>query len=157
MRIGQGWDIHRLAHGLRLVIGGIEIPSEAGCVAHSDGDVLAHAIIDALLGAAAAGDIGSHFPDTAPEWKGADSMKLLATAAAVIQKAGYRIVNIDSTVILQTPKLRPHIEGMRKRIAEAAGINPDAVSVKAKTNEGLGDIGEGRAIAAQAAALLEEL
>ena len=157
MRIGQGWDIHRLERGRRLVIGGIEIPSEAGAVAHSDGDVLAHAIIDALFGAIAVGDIGSHFPDTDPRWKDADSMILLSETAAVLQKAGYRIINIDSTVTLQTPKLRPHIDDMRRRIAEAAGTDLNAVSVKAKTNESLGDIGCGLAIEARAIVLVEGL
>ena len=157
MRIGQGWDIHRLETGKKLVIGGVQIPSDVGAVAHSDGDVLVHAIIDAVLGGAAAGDIGSHFPDTSPEWKNADSLKLLSEAISTAARAGLKPVNIDSTIILQTPKLRPYIEDMCKNIAAATGITPSDVSVKAKTNEGMGELGSGNAIEAQASILLESI
>lgn len=157
MRIGQGWDIHRLEEGRSLIIGGTVIPSKTGAIAHSDGDVLAHAIIDAILGAVAAGDIGSHFPDTSKAWQGADSMKLLAEAIAVAAEAGFKPVNIDSTIILQTPKLRPFIHLMRNRIAAAAGISVNDVSVKAKTNEGIGDIGAGKAVEAQAVVLMKDI
>ena len=156
MRIGQGWDIHRLEPGRPLIIGGVEIPSPAGSVAHSDGDVLVHAIIDAVLGSVSAGDIGTAFPDTESRWKGADSIELLKTALSEAVKSGYKPVNIDSTVILQTPKLRPHIEEMRRRIAEAASLDISSVSVKAKTNEGIGETGAGRAVRAQAVVLMKK-
>ena len=155
MRIGQGWDIHRLEPGRKLILGGVELPAAAGAVAHSDGDALAHAIIDAVFGAVAAGDIGSHFPDNDPAWKGADSMDLLTRSVTIIADAGWKLINIDSTIILQTPKLRPYIDRMRVRIAEASGLETEAVSVKAKTNEGIGEIGAGRAVEAQAVVLLE--
>ena len=157
MRIGQGWDIHRLEAGRRLILGGVEIDSPAGSVAHSDGDALAHAVIDAVLGAAAAGDIGTLFPDTDQKWKGADSMMLLSSAVKKAAEHGLKPVNIDSTVILQTPKLSPLIDSMRKNIASAAGIDVGAVSVKAKTNEGLETLGAGKAVEAQAVVLLEEI
>ena len=155
MRVGQGWDIHRMEENRRLVIGGVEIPSAYGSVAHSDGDVLIHAVIDAILGASAAGDIGTHFPDTAPEWENADSLKLLAAALKIAEEHGMKPVNIDSTVILQTPKLKPYINAMCLNIARAAGIETAAVSVKAKTNEGLGETGSGKAVEAQAVVLME--
>ncbi len=154
MRIGQGWDIHRMEEGRKLVLGGVDIPSAFGVVAHSDGDVLAHAVIDAILGAAAAGDIGTHFPDTDPEWKNADSMKLLTEAVKIAAKLGLKPSNIDSTVILQTPKLKPYIETMCLKLAQAAGIKPSAVSIKAKTNEGLGEVGAGKAVEAHAVVLM---
>ncbi len=154
MRIGQGWDIHRMKEGRKLVLGGVEIPSASGVVAHSDGDVLAHAVIDAILGAAAAGDIGTHFPDTAPEWKNADSMKLLTATVKIAAELGLKPSNIDSTVILQTPKLKPYIETMCLKLAQAAGIEPSAVSIKAKTNEGLGEVGAGKAVEAHAVVLM---
>ncbi|HAK45797.1 MAG TPA: 2-C-methyl-D-erythritol 2,4-cyclodiphosphate synthase [Spirochaeta sp.] len=157
MKIGQGWDIHRLENGRKLILGGVEIPSEAGSVAHSDGDALAHAVIDAILGAAAVGDIGTHFPDTSTELKGADSMQLLSEAIKIAAEAGLVPHNIDSTIILQSPKLKPHIEGMRRNLAIAAGMDIGAVSVKAKTNEGLGETGAGRAVETQAIVLMEEL
>ncbi len=156
MRIGQGWDIHRLESGRSLIIGGVNVPSAAGSVAHSDGDALVHAVIDAILGAAAAGDIGQMFPDTSSEWKNADSLEMLKMSIKAVSKMGFRIVNIDSTVILQTPKLRPYIAAIRKNIAEAAELSIDSVSVKAKTAEGIGETGAGRAIEAQAAVLLED-
>lgn len=157
MRIGQGWDIHRLQTGNSLIIGGVKIESETGTIAHSDGDVLIHAVIDALLGSVCAGDIGTHFPDTDSKWKDADSMKLLIAAIRLLREKGYRPVNIDSTVILQTPKLAPHIQKMRGNIAAAAGIELESVSVKAKTNEKLGDIGRGAAVESQAVVLVEKL
>lgn len=154
MRIGEGWDIHRLVGGRDLVIGGVTIPFERGLLGHSDADVLLHAITDALLGAAGLGDIGQHFPDTDPQFRGADSTVLLAEAALRVRRAGYRISNLDSTVIAQAPKLMPWIPAMRAAIAAAAGITADRVNVKAKTAEGLGPVGEGQAIEARAIALL---
>ena len=156
MRIGQGYDIHRLAEGRRLIIGGVEIPFEKGLLGHSDADVLLHAIIDALLGAAALGDIGTHFPDSDPQYEGADSLKLLEHVGELLKKRGYAVKNIDSTVIIQQPKMAPHIEKMRENIASALKINKVAVSVKAKTNEGLDAVGEGRAVAALAVAMIRE-
>ena len=156
MRIGQGYDIHRLEEGRRLVIGGVEIPFEKGLLGHSDADVLLHAIIDALLGAAALGDIGTHFPDTDPKYEGADSLQLLKYTGELLEKNGWKIGNIDSTVIAQRPKMSPHISKMRENIASALKISPDSVSVKAKTNEGLDSVGEGRAIASLAAAMIFE-
>jgi len=154
MRIGEGWDVHRLVSGRDLVIGGVKIPFDRGLLGHSDADVLLHAITDALLGAAGLGDIGQHFPDTDPQFKAADSTVLLAEAARRVREAGYRINNIDSTVIAQAPKLMAWIPAMRKAIAGAVGIAPDRVNVKAKTAEGLGPVGEGLAIEARAIALL---
>ena len=129
-RIGHGYDVHALGEGLRLVLGGVEIPHTKGCIAHSDGDVLVHAICDALLGALALGDIGKHFPDTSDEFKGIDSLILLGRVAALIESKGYKVGNIDSTIAMQRPKLRPHIDLMRERIAEAAGVAIEQVSVK---------------------------
>lgn len=153
-RIGEGWDVHALAEGRKLIIGGVEIPHTVGLLGHSDADVLLHAITDALLGAAALGDIGRHFPDTDPEFKGADSVVLLVEAARRVRAKGYEIGNIDSTVIAQAPKLAPHIPGMRARIAEALGLDIDQVNVKAKTAERMGPVGEGKAMEARAATLL---
>ena len=141
-RIGHGYDVHALAEGLRLVLGGVEIPHTKGCVAHSDGDVLIHAICDALLGALALGDIGKHFPDTSAEFKGIDSRRLLERVVELIGAEGYEIANIDSTVAMQQPKLRPHIDLMRERIAASAGVAASQVSVKATTTEHLGFEGE---------------
>ena len=155
LRIGHGYDVHALAEGLRLVLGGVEIPHTKGCVAHSDGDVLIHAICDALLGAAALGDIGKHFPDTAEEFRGIDSRRLLEHVVRLLNEAGYTIVNIDSTVAMQRPKLRPHIDLMRERIAVAAGLDISQVSVKATTTEHLGFEGEERGVSATAIALIE--
>jgi len=155
MRIGTGYDLHRLAPGRPLVIGGVTVPHEKGADAHSDGDVLLHAIIDALLGALALGDIGTHFPDTDAAYKGADSMKLLAATNKLVLGAQYRIVNIDSTVVLQQPKLRDHLLMMRQRIAECLDIRTECVSVKAKTNELVGPEGREEALSAHAVVLLE--
>lgn len=153
-RIGHGYDVHALAEGLRLVLGGVEIPHTKGCVAHSDGDVLIHAICDALLGALALGDIGKHFPDTSAEFKGIDSRRLLERVVELIGAQGYRVVNIDSTVAMQRPKLRPHIDLMRERIAASAGVAASQVSVKATTTEHLGFEGEERGVSATAVVLL---
>lgn len=153
-RIGHGYDVHALGEGLRLVLGGVEIPHSKGCIAHSDGDVLVHAICDALLGAAALGDIGKHFPDTSAEFKGIDSLILLGRVVALLEKEGYKIVNIDSTIAMQRPKLRPHIDLMRQRIADAAGVAVEQVSVKATTTEHLGFEGEEKGVSATAVALI---
>lgn len=142
-RIGQGYDVHALAVGLPMFLGGVEIPSEYGFVAHSDGDVAIHALCDAILGAAALGDIGLHFPDSSSEWKGADSKELLRRVVGMVSGKGYRIGNADITIALQAPKLRPHIDAMRSVIASILGVGPDAVSVKATTTERLGFVGRG--------------
>ena len=156
MRIGNGYDVHRLAEKRRLILGGVCIPYEKGLLGHSDADVLAHAIADALLGAASMGDIGKLFPDTDAQWKDADSMKLLAVVAGRLAEKDYSIVNIDSTVLAQAPKLAPYIIQMRENIAHACGISPIQVSVKATTEEGLGFTGLGQGIAAHAVCLLQE-
>lgn len=155
MRIGTGFDTHRLAKNRKLIIGGVEIPSEKGLLGHSDADVLLHAIIDALFGAAALGDIGTHFPDSDPKYKGISSILLLKETAELLSKNGYRIVNIDSTVIVQKPKMAPFIKEMQKNIAEALGISVNCVSVKAKTNEHMGFVGRLEGIEARAAVLIE--
>ena len=154
LRIGEGWDVHALVPGRKLVLGGVEVPFERGLLGHSDADVLLHAITDALLGAAGLGDIGRHFPDTDPRFKGADSVALLTEAAARVREAGWRVGNIDSTVIAQAPKLAPHIEAMRQRIAAALGLLEAQVNVKAKTAEKLGPVGQGLSIEARAVVLL---
>ncbi len=153
-RIGHGYDVHALGEGLRLVLGGVEIPHTKGCIAHSDGDVLVHAICDALLGALALGDIGKHFPDTSAEFKGIDSLILLGRVVALIKEMGYEIGNIDSTIAMQRPKLRPYIDLMRERIAESAGVAVEQVSVKATTTEHLGFEGEERGASATAVCLI---
>lgn len=153
-RIGQGYDVHALGEGLRLVIGGVEIPHEKGCVAHSDGDALIHALCDALLGAAALGDIGLHFPDTSQEFRDIDSKLLLARCARMVRDAGYEIGNADCTVMMQRPRLRPHIDRMRETLAQVMGIPTDAVSVKATTTEHLGFEGREEGVSASAAVLL---
>lgn len=153
-RIGEGWDIHQLVAGRRLVVGGIEIAHTLGLLGHSDADVLLHAITDALLGAAALGDIGRHFPDTDPQFRGADSLALLAEAARRVRAAGWELGNLDSTVIAQAPKLAPHIPLMCARIAHTLDIAVGQVNVKAKTAEKLGPVGEGRAMEARATVLL---
>ena len=153
-RIGQGYDVHALGEGLRLVLGGVEVLHTKGCIAHSDGDVLIHAICDALLGAAALGDIGKHFPDTSSEFKGIDSRQLLARVVALLAEQGYRVGNIDSTVAMQRPKLRPYIDAMRAEIARTIGIDVDCVSVKATTTERMGFEGEERGVSATAVALI---
>lgn len=157
MRIGHGYDVHRLCEGRRLILGGVEIPHETGLLGHSDADVLLHAISDALLGAAALGDIGKLFPDNDAKYEGADSLVLLKKVATRIYCAGYRIVNIDSTVIAQAPKLAPHIGKMRANIAHALDLDLGDVSVKATTEEGLGFSGEKLGIAAHAVCLIEKL
>jgi len=154
MRIGEGWDIHALVAGRPLVLGGVTIAHSHGLLGHSDADALCHAITDALLGAAALGDIGRHFPDTDAAFKGADSLALLAEAARRVRAAGWHIVNIDSTVIAQAPKLAPHMPAMCGRIAEALAVDTGCVNVKAKTAEKMGPVGEGRAIEAHAVCLL---
>lgn len=156
MRIGCGYDVHRLIEGRRLILGGVEIPYERGLLGHSDADVLLHAISDALLGAAALGDIGKHFPDSDPAYEGADSLELLRRIAGLLTEKGYEIVNVDATVLLERPKLRPYIDRMRERISGALGIPVSGVSVKASTEEGLGFTGREEGIAAQAVALIEE-
>jgi 2-C-methyl-D-erythritol 2,4-cyclodiphosphate synthase len=156
LRIGQGWDIHRLVRDRDLIIGGVKIPSESGEDGHSDGDVLLHAVIDALLGALALGDIGTHFPPSDQRWKDADSAQLLERVMELVGEAGYRIVNLDCTVILQRVRLAPYREAIRKRMAELLGLSPDCVSLKAKTKEGVDAVGQGEAIEAQAVVLLEE-
>ena len=153
-RIGEGWDVHALVPGRRLVIGGVDIAHSMGLLGHSDADVLLHAITDALLGAAALGDIGTHFPDTDAAFRGADSGVLLAEAARRVRAAGYEVGNIDSTVIAQAPRLAAHIPQMVTRIAEAVGVAPGQVNVKAKTAERLGPVGQGLAIEARAAVLV---
>lgn len=155
MRIGHGYDVHRLVEGRRLILGGVEIPDEKGLLGHSDADVLTHALMDALLGAAALGDIGQLFPDSDDAFLGADSIDLLRRVCAVIAQHGYAVGNVDCTVLAQRPKLAPHIPQMRRRLAEAMGIDASCVSVKATTEEGLGFTGEGLGIAAHAVALLE--
>jgi 2-C-methyl-D-erythritol 2,4-cyclodiphosphate synthase len=154
IRVGEGWDVHQLVAGRKLILGGIEIPHATGLLGHSDADVLLHAITDALLGAAGLGDIGRHFPDTAAQFRGADSAALLAEAARRVRAAGWQIGNVDSTVIAQAPKLAPHIPAMCARIAAALEVAPDQVNVKAKTAEKLGPVGEGRAMEARAVVLL---
>ncbi len=157
LRIGHGYDVHKLAEGRKCIIGGVEIENNGiGLLGHSDADVLLHAISDALLGAAALGDIGKHFPDTGPEYSGADSLVLLQRVAQLLCNEGYKIVNIDSTVLAQAPKLAPHIEKMRNNIANAVGIDVSLVSVKATTEEGLGFTGEKLGIAAHAVCLIEK-
>jgi 2-C-methyl-D-erythritol 2,4-cyclodiphosphate synthase len=153
-RIGIGYDIHRLVEGRKLILGGVEIPFEKGLLGHSDSDVLSHAICDALLGAAALGDIGTHFPDSDPQWSGASSLDFLARAAELLTERGYRIANVDATVLAERPKLRPHIQAIRARLASVLRIDVDQVNVKAKTGEGLESVGRGEAMAAQAVALL---
>jgi 2-C-methyl-D-erythritol 2,4-cyclodiphosphate synthase len=153
-RIGEGWDTHALVPGRKLILGGVEIAHSHGLLGHSDADALCHAITDALFGAAALGDIGHHFPDTDPQYRGADSLALLAEAARRIRAAGWQIGNIDSTIVAQAPKLAPHILGMRQRIAQALLVALDQVNVKAKTAEQMGPVGRGEAIEARAVCLL---
>ena len=156
MRIGFGYDSHRFEAGRRLVLGGVEIPGHDGLKGHSDADVLLHAVIDALFGALAQGDIGSHFPDTDARWKGADSAKLLEQAVAEVSAAGYAVGNIDATIICEAPRLRPHVEAIRARLAELLRVSPGQVSVKGKTNEKMDDVGAGLGIEVHCVALLNE-
>jgi 2-C-methyl-D-erythritol 2,4-cyclodiphosphate synthase len=155
-RIGEGWDVHALVEGRKLILGGVEVPFHLGLLGHSDADVLLHAITDALLGAAALGDIGTHFPDTDARFKGADSLALLTEAARRVRERGFEIGNIDSTVIAQAPKLMPYIAAMRARIALALAVEVDQVNVKAKTAEKMGPVGQGQAMEARAVVLLSQ-
>jgi 2-C-methyl-D-erythritol 2,4-cyclodiphosphate synthase len=154
-RAGIGYDLHRLASGRKLVLGGIEVPFEKGPVGHSDGDALAHAICDALLGAAGLGDIGTHFPDTDPKWKDAQSLRFLEHVRGLLAERRLRIAHLDAIVITERPKLGPHFSAMREALARALGIEASCINLKAKTNEGVGAVGRGEAIAAQAIATLE--
>jgi len=155
LRIGQGWDVHRIAPGRPMILGGVAIECEFGLEGHSDADVLAHAITDAILGAMALGDIGMHFPDTDPQWRGCDSLVFLRHALKSAEEKGFRLVNVDSTVILERPKLKGYRDGIRARLAGALGLDVSRVSVKFKTAERVGPVGEGRAAEAQAVVLLE--
>ena len=154
MRIGFGYDVHKLVNGRPLILGGIEIPFERGLLGHSDADVLLHAICDALLGAAALGDIGKHFPDTDEKWRGADSKKLLREVAIMVAREGFKISNVDSTIAIQRPKLCPYIDEMRQCIATILGLYVDEVSVKATTTEKLGFVGKGKGVSAYAVCML---
>ncbi len=154
MRVGMGYDVHRLVEDRKLIMGGVEIPYEKGLLGHSDADVLLHAISDALLGAAALGDIGKHFPDTDPKYEGADSLLLLKNVGELLEESCYYIYNIDATIIAQAPKMRPHIDQMRQNIADALGIDVSQVNVKATTEEGLGFTGSGEGISAQAICMI---
>ena len=156
IRVGYGYDVHRLVEGRKLILGGVDIPFEKGLLGHSDADVLLHAVTDALFGAAALGDIGSHFPDTDPRYKGADSLKLLEACGKELRDLGWRVVNIDSTVVAQRPKLLPHVPQMRENIARVLGLEVSQVSVKGKTEEGLGFTGTGEGIAVHAVCLIEK-
>lgn len=154
MRIGYGYDVHRLVAGRPLILGGVTVPSEVGLDGHSDADVLTHAVIDAMLGAAALGDIGALFPDTDPRWEGADSLDLLRLAHRQVTEAGYTVENVDVTVVLQSPKLRPHVDAMRTELARALRVGAGRISVKATTGEGMGFVGTGEGAAAHAVCLL---
>ena len=156
-RIGHGYDVHRLVEGRKLIIGGVEIPHRLGLLGHSDADVLTHAVMDAMLGALALGDIGRHFPDTDPAYSGADSILLLRHVNALIRQHGWRIGNLDATILAQAPKLAPHIQQMRQIISDATGSDPDCVSIKATTEEKLGFTGQEQGIAAHCVMLLERL
>lgn len=155
MRIGHGYDVHKLTEGRKLIMGGVDIPYEKGLLGHSDADVLTHAVMDSLLGAAALGDIGKHFPDNDPEYKGADSIKLLECVVKILDEQGYKICNIDSTVVAQAPKLAPFIQQMRENIAKACKLDLSCVSIKATTEEKLGFTGEGKGISATAVCLID--
>lgn len=156
MRIGHGYDVHKLVENRELIIGGVHIPYEKGLLGHSDADVLLHAVADALLGAAALGDIGRHFPDTDPQWKGVDSMRLLFHVCTLLQQQRYRVVNIDCTVIAQAPKLKQYIPQMAENISKTCGLTPGAVNVKATTEEQLGFTGAGQGIACHAVCLIQK-
>ena len=157
IRIGHGYDVHRFEKGRKCIIGGVDIPSEMGLLGHSDADVLLHAIADSLFGAAALGDIGAHFPDRSPEFEGADSLELLKKTVEILSARGYRVSNIDSTIVAQAPKMAPHIRDMRKNIASACNIDVDCVSVKATTEEKLGFTGNMQGISAHAVCLIEKI
>ena len=154
MRIGHGYDVHRLTEGRRLILGGVEIPWERGLLGHSDADVLTHAVMDALLGAAGLGDIGKHFPDSDPAYAGADSLKLLAHVMELLREKGFSVGNVDTTILAQRPKLAPYISQMRDNLARVMGVEPEQVNVKATTEEGLGFTGSGEGMAAHAVCLL---
>ena len=157
MRIGSGYDVHRLAEGRKLILGGVEIPYEKGLLGHSDADVLVHAVMDALLGAAAMGDIGRHFPDNDEQYKNISSLLLVEKVSLLLKERGYTTINIDATVIAQRPKLAPYIEQMVKNMADVLGVPCDSINVKATTEEGLGFTGSGEGIAAQAVCLIEKI
>lgn len=157
MRVGYGFDAHPLVAGRALILGGVHVPHETGALGHSDADVLAHAVSDALLGAAALGDLGGHFPDTDERWKDADSMELLGHCRAELHRAGFRIENVDATIVVQRPRLAPHVQRMRENLAGVLELSPAQVSVKAKSSEGLGYTGDGSGIAAHAVALIEAI
>lgn len=157
MRVGVGYDSHRFEEGRALVLGGVRIPDHAGLAGHSDGDAVAHAVIDAILGAAAAGNVGSHFPPSDDRWKDADSIELLARAVHVLESRNYQVVNVDVTVVCETPRIGPHAEAMRRRLGEVLRVGPGAVSVKGKTNEGMGWIGRGEGLAVHAVALIDSI
>ncbi len=157
MRIGNGYDSHRFAAGRKLILGGVEIPSERGLDGHSDADAVAHAVTDALLGATGLGDIGRHFPPSDPQWKDADSMQLLAQVVRLLEGRNFQPVNVDVTVVAEAPKIGPHADAMRERLAAVLGISPDHVSVKGKSNEGMGWIGRGEGIAVYAVALVDRM
>ncbi len=156
-RIGEGWDVHALVPGRKLVLGGVNVPHTAGLMGHSDADVLLHAITDAVLGAAGLGDIGRHFPDTDPHFKGADSSVLLAEAMRRVRQQGWELVNVDSTIVAQAPKLAPHMPDIQAGVAKALGVAPDQVNVKAKTAEKLGPVGQGQSMEARAVVLLRKV
>jgi 2-C-methyl-D-erythritol 2,4-cyclodiphosphate synthase len=155
VRVGHGFDAHRLVAGRPFILGGVRIPFERGPLGHSDGDALAHALADAILGACNLGDLGRHFPDSDPQWKDADSLRLLEACARMAREAGYELVNVDATVVVEAPKLAPHLDAIRARLAETLRIDSSSVSVKAKTSEGMGYTGDGSGIAAYAIAALE--
>jgi 2-C-methyl-D-erythritol 2,4-cyclodiphosphate synthase len=157
MRVGTGYDSHRFEEGRPLVLGGVQIADHAGLAGHSDGDAVAHAVIDAILGAAAAGDVGTHFPPSDDTWKNADSMDLLGRAVHVLESANYQVVNVDVTVVCETPRIAPHVEAMRRRLGDVLRVGAGAVSVKGKTNEGMGWIGHGEGVAVHAVALIDSI
>ena len=157
MRVGLGYDLHALVEGRPLVLGGVEVPHERGLDGHSDADVLCHAVIDALLGAAALGTIGEHFPDTDPQYQGVSSLELLAVTASMVEEAGYEVVNVDSVIVAQAPRLQPHLAAMARNLADRLGLDQQAVGVKATSPEHLGALGRAEGIAAQAVALLDSI
>lgn len=157
MRVGLGYDVHQLVEDRKLILGGVEIPFEKGLLGHSDADVLVHALMDAMLGAMGMGDIGQHFPDNDPAYKGADSMKLLEVCRDKIDEKGYGVYNLDVTICAQAPKMAPHLQNMRQNIAETLGIDMDMVNIKATTTEHLGFVGDGKGMSAYATCLLEEI
>src|SRR5688572_21706318 len=157
MRIGHGYDSHRFAEGRRLILGGVEIPHPRGLEGHSDADAVAHAVTDALLGAAGLGDIGGHFPPTDPQWRDADSLQLLAQVMRLLEGRNYQVVNVDVTVVCEAPQIGPHAGAMRERLASVLGIGPHHISIKGKSNEGMGWVGRGEGLAAFAVALVDSL